>query len=139
VNLLLDTNVLLAAFIAHGTCAELLEYCARNHTLIASEYVLQEFTSKLVKKFGFSSREAAQTARLIRERAHVVVPSKVEPSACPDPDDLPILGTAVAGHCRCLVTGDEQLLKMRHYRAIDVVSPDAFWRYEGEVMRGDAR
>ena len=50
-RVLLDTNVLIAAFIAHGFCHELLEHCARQHTLVTSDFVLGEFRDKLTDKF----------------------------------------------------------------------------------------
>jgi hypothetical protein len=37
VKLLLDTNVLVAALVARGTCSDLLEHCVRQHHVISSE------------------------------------------------------------------------------------------------------
>jgi predicted nucleic acid-binding protein len=34
VKVLLDTNILIAAFVARGVCHELLEHCVRQHTVI---------------------------------------------------------------------------------------------------------
>ena len=41
-RVVLHSNVLVAAFVARGTCAELLEYCVREHQLLSSEYILEE-------------------------------------------------------------------------------------------------
>ncbi len=38
-KIVLDTNVLIAAFISHGTCNELLEHCALNHEVILSPFI----------------------------------------------------------------------------------------------------
>lgn len=42
-RILLDTNVLIAAFLTRGICNELLEHCLRHHQLINSEFLLNEF------------------------------------------------------------------------------------------------
>ena len=42
-KVVLDTNVLIAAFITKGVCSELLEHCLRRHEIIMSEFILDEF------------------------------------------------------------------------------------------------
>ena len=57
-RILLDTNVLIAAFIARGVCHELLEHCALNHELITSNFILAEVRENLLLKFNFSGELA---------------------------------------------------------------------------------
>lgn len=59
----------------------------------------------------------------VREHATIVAPARVPPSACGDPDDLPVLGTAVAGAADLLVTGDRELLALGRYQGIPIVTP----------------
>jgi len=68
-RILLDTNVLIAAFISRGVCAELLEHCARHHILVTSRFILDELRRKLREKFGFSDGEAQAAVGLLRTRA----------------------------------------------------------------------
>lgn len=49
-RLVLDTNVLLAAYLSRGHCHELVEHCARQQTLVTSAFILNEFREKLVGK-----------------------------------------------------------------------------------------
>jgi putative PIN family toxin of toxin-antitoxin system len=130
VNVLLDTNVLIAAFASQGTCADLFEHCARRHTLITSEAILAEFKSAGMATLGFSRQDADHAAALIRARARIVVPARIPAEACRDPNDLHILGAAVAGDCQCLLTGDRDLLTLKRYATIPIISPSEFWRYE---------
>jgi putative PIN family toxin of toxin-antitoxin system len=132
VNILLDTNVLIAAFISRGSCNELLEHVVRYHRLVLSDYILDEFSGKLSAKFRFSKREVREARTLLSERATLVKPAKVETLADIDPDDLPILGTAVAARCDCLVTGDKSLLERGMIEGIPILSPSEFWRWEAE-------
>ena len=50
-RLLLDTNVLVAALVARGTCSDLLEHCVRQHIVISSQPLLDELRDVLERKF----------------------------------------------------------------------------------------
>jgi predicted nucleic acid-binding protein len=41
-KVLLDTNVIIAAFAARGLSADVLELCLSGHTVIASEHILSK-------------------------------------------------------------------------------------------------
>lgn len=129
-KVVLDTNVLIAAFIARGTCHELLEYCVHEHELVASDFILDETRKALVKKFHFSGTEATEAVALLNTRMTVVIPEPLPTPICRDQSDDAIIGTALAGACKCIVTGDKDLLVLKHYRGIDIISPDRFWRHE---------
>jgi putative PIN family toxin of toxin-antitoxin system len=134
-RLVLDTNVLIAAFVARGRCSELLEHAVSNHTVICSDYILEEFKEKLTGKFAISLSETKRAVALLRERFEIVVPTNVPPGVCPDEGDLPILGTASAGNCACLITGDGELLALGSYREFLILSPAEFWKMEDQLDR----
>ena len=129
-KLVLDTNVLIAAFITHGACNELLEYCALNHEVILSPFILNELKEKLTEKFRFTAREADAVIHLLRTRFAVVTPRQPEHPVCRDPEDDHVLGTALAGHCECIVTGDKDLLALHRVKGIRLRSPSDFWATE---------
>ena len=129
-RVLLDTNVLIAAFIARGTCSEVLEHCARNHTLILSKPLLRELDGKLVGKLGFTRKETHEVAALLRGKTEMVAPVTLDQPVCRDPDDDMVLATALAGACDCIVTGDKDLLVLERFRQIPILAPPDFWRYE---------
>jgi len=129
-KLVLDTNVLIAAFIARGVCNELLEYCAINHDIILSSFILDELRDKLTTKFDFSRHETEEVIRLLKSRVDLVTPQKLDKPTCRDPDDDHILGTAIAGNCECIVTGDSDLLDLQCIQGIRMVSPSDFWATE---------
>jgi predicted nucleic acid-binding protein len=41
-----------------------------------------------------------------------------------------IIGTALAGECECIVTGDKDLLALQKVNGIHIVSPGKFWEFE---------
>ena len=59
--------------------------------------------------------------------AQVVEPSPVAEEAVSDPDDLPVLGTLLAGNADCLVTGDHELLQLKTFQGTPILSPRAFY------------
>lgn len=131
-NLLLDTNVLVAALIARGVCADLLEHCARERVVISSPPLLDELHDVLTRKFRQRDRDVASALRLFRETFTLVAPEALEPPVCRDRDDDVVLGTALAGACAAIVTGDQDLLVLDPFRDIRVLAPSAFWKWESE-------
>ena len=131
-KIVLDTNVLIAAFITHGTCNELLEDCAVNHELFLSQFILNELQNKLVRKFRFTEHEANSVVQLLTTRCAVVTPLQLTESICRDADDDKIIGTALAGNCDCIVTGDKDLLDLREAKGIRMVSPSDSWTMENQ-------
>jgi putative PIN family toxin of toxin-antitoxin system len=128
VRILLDTNVLIAALVARGLCHELLEYCIQRHTLVTSEFVLGELRDKLVTKFKYSSEVADEAVSLFRSRMEVVTPTSLDAPVCRDADDDNILAAASTGNCEYIITGDNDLLVLKRYASIEIVSPGDFQR-----------
>jgi putative PIN family toxin of toxin-antitoxin system len=130
VRIVLDTNVLLAAFVSRGMCHELLEHCERFHSIVGSDFILREFESKLLRKFNVPPVKAAEAGALVRARMEIVVPTALNEPACRDADDDWVLATAQTGSCECIVTGDKDLLVLDPFGDIRILAPGAFWAYE---------
>jgi putative PIN family toxin of toxin-antitoxin system len=128
--LVLDTNVLIAAFIAKGSCHTLVEKCLRAHSCVTSEFILNELKEKLTQKFKYSQEDITAVESLLRTRMCVVEPVTLEINVCRDPNDDIILGTAIAGNATCIVTGDKDLLVLKKFGTIDILSPSEFEAYE---------
>lgn len=122
-RIVLDTNVLLAAFGTRGLCEALLAACLEGHELVTSEHILAELGRHLAGKFRMPPGRAREIVAFVRGHAAVVVPEEVPKDACRDPDDLPVIGTALAARAALLVTGDADLLAVGRYGAVEIVSP----------------
>ena len=131
-KLLLDTNVLVAALIARGTCNDLLEYCVRHHVVISSRPLLDELRDVLTRKFRQRPADVRGTVRLFEETFTLVTPASLEAPVCRDTDDDVVLATARAGECAAIVSGDHDLLVLDPFRGIRVLTPSAFWKWESE-------
>jgi uncharacterized protein len=130
VRLVLDTNVLLAALIARGVCSDLLEHCVLTHTMVASDFIFKELRLHLVGKFNYPNQEADEAIALLQSQVELVTPTRFDQPICRDPDDDPVIGTAVAGQADCIVTGDKDLLALQQYQGIQIVSPADFSKLE---------
>lgn len=126
-RIVLDTNVLLAGVATHGICEGLLTICFRDHTVVLSEHILQELAEHYVGKFKATDEQATLLVEAFRRQSEVVVPAATPADAFADADDLPVLGTAVAGQAECLITGDKQMLGLGNYQGIPIISPREFY------------
>ena len=138
-RLVLDTNVLIAALIARGTCADLLEHCVRNHTIVSSTPILDELADVLIRKFRQRERDARAARKLFSSAFTLVTPQLLEQPVSRDPDDDIVLATAIAGECAALVTGDQDLLTLDTFRGIRVLSPSKFWKWEADTLSAGSR
>ena len=129
-RIVLDTNVLIAAFIARGVCHQLLEHCVSHHELVTAEFILAELREKLVDKFNYTAEVTDDVIALLRSRMEVVVREALDAPVCRDPDDDNILATAVSGNGQCIITGDKDLLVLKRFQRIDILAPNAFLAYE---------
>lgn len=126
-RVVLDSNVLVAAFAARGICSALFEYCVENHEVVVCEVILAEVERALVRKIRAPRAVAREAVRYLRDEAEVVYPVQINPRACRDESDLPILGAAVAGGCAFIITGDQDLQSVSMYENVQIVSPRTFW------------
>ncbi|HEX6040908.1 putative toxin-antitoxin system toxin component, PIN family [Longimicrobium sp.] len=132
-RILLDTNVLVAAFVSRGVCSVLLEHCSEAHHLVTSDGLLEEYREKLSGKFRMSAEAADERIAFLRSIIQLVPTEPLPAPVCRDPDDDLVLATAVAGECGCIITGDNDLLVLKQYAGIDIIAPGDFARYERET------
>ncbi len=119
--------MLLAGIATHGICEGLLALCFRDHSVVLSEYILNELVEHYVGKFKATGEQAETVVETLRRHSEMVSPAPIPSDAFADPEDLPILGTVVAGQAECLVTGDKKLLQLGYYQEIPILSPRAFY------------
>ena len=129
-KLVLDTNVLIAALIARGVCADLFEHCVLSHTRVASKFIIDELRGHLVGKFKYTDQDANEAIALLESQMEMVTPKSLDRSVCRDPDDDQILATAIAGQVECIITGDKDLLVLERFEGIEIVSPSGFADFE---------
>jgi putative PIN family toxin of toxin-antitoxin system len=123
-----DTNVLLAAFLTEGVCAKLLTRARKQQfNLITCPFILHEFERILTKKFSATKLEKETTLALITEATQdIVTPSETISGVCRDKDDDNVLACAVEAAVDYLVTGDKDLLHLKVFKGILIITPREF-------------
>ena len=99
-----------------------------HHEFIVSEYILAETGRTLREKFGYSDSDTRAVIAFLRGAALTVEPTALPPDSCRDPNDIPILGTAVAGSADIVIAVDRDLLALSSFRGISIVKPGEFWQ-----------
>ncbi len=123
-----DTNVLVAAIITEGVCSKLLRRSRMGEfSLISCPFILNEFNRILAKKLHLSDEEISSVMQLISEPISQVIEHKIKITGiCRDTDDDNIIVCAVAAKADYLVTGDSELLEIREYQGVKIVTPRDF-------------
>ena len=126
-RVLLDTNVLVAAFTTRGLCRDVLQIVLAEHQFLVGKTVLTELERVLEDKLRMPTHQVKEVIAYISEYAEIVTP--VAPATWPkrDPDDQWIAAAALDGAADILVTGDNDLLDADHGTTLRIVSPRGLW------------
>lgn len=130
-RLVLDTNVIVAAFATRGLCAGVFELCVKDHEIYLSEYILTECKEKFKSKLKLPAKKTAEIIAYLHDISETVTPEPIKKNIIKDQDDLPIIGTALSAKAKFLITGDKALLHLKKVKQVQIVSPRTFW----EILR----
>ena len=133
-KVILDTNILLSAFLTNGICARILKRARHKHfSFILCAPVLSETKRLLKNKFSLTAREIAFFVSVLSEAADEKYhPVGALSGVCRDPDDDFILLCVDETKSDYLVTGDNDLLVLKQYKNTKIISPRDF-----ELLFGD--
>lgn len=124
----LDTNIWISGFVARGLCADLIRSLLSQHefgliSLYASESLRKEFITVMHDKFKATPAQLAEALDVIN-----ALPQSPNPKApisvhIDDPDDIPILTSALAADTDVFITGDQDLLRLKEIDGMVIRSP----------------
>jgi len=126
VFVLLDSNVWLAALAHDGICRRVVESSAASCTPVVTPFICAEVRDKLLTKFRRTEEQANElvsklvSVSLLRDDVGEIS------SSLRDQDDNQILGAAAAYRCKFLVTGDADLLELKSFSGVEIISVRAF-------------
>lgn len=127
-RLVLDTNVLVSAFLWEGTPGKLIELAGeREIRLFTSQVLLAELAEVLhrrkfarpVQATGFT---AAELVKLYQRLAYRVTARQFTRKISRDADDDAVLACALAARAGLIVSGDRDLLTLKAFREIPIVT-----------------
>ncbi len=133
-RVVVDTNVLVAGALWFGPPHRIIELAeAGEITLCATIPMLDELHGVLKRrKFNVRLRTLRTSPDEIMASLLLLIelyPPINAAGAVPlDPDDEMFIAGAVSANADFIVSGDDHLLRLKHYRAIPIVSPAEFLR-----------
>jgi putative PIN family toxin of toxin-antitoxin system len=127
-KIILDTNVIIAAFATRGLCSAIFELCLDRFDVVLSEIILKETLSHLKGKIKVPPSQCETIVSYLRESCIISGIDDVDKSACRDKNDLHILGLAQHASVDYIITGDKDLLDLIHFKSCKIVTPRDFWR-----------
>jgi putative PIN family toxin of toxin-antitoxin system len=134
IRAVLDTNTLASGFLDNdGIPRKLINrWIAGEFELVLSKHILDELDRTLVKPY-FQTAVSKVWESIVRNRMrsdaiHVQILGSLRGIAS-QPEDDPVIETALVGNADCLVTGDRQLRKLSGFRGLAIVNPFEFSSY----------
>jgi predicted nucleic acid-binding protein len=92
-----------------------------------SEYILQELSDALVEDLSRTPRYAWLARRAVTRIARLVsLPTQMPRHVPGDPDDDPIVQTALVAKAHYLLTADRELLRVRKVHSVEIVTTYRF-------------
>jgi uncharacterized protein len=127
-RVVLDTNILISAFIFPGGAPEAAYRAALEGrvTLVSSPTLLAEFGRVLFEKFGWAPEQTEQAVAQIVRIGDIVRPTSAVQVIEHDPADDRVLEAALAGNADVIVSGDRHLLRLGTWRGIEIANAAAF-------------
>ena len=118
-----DTNIFISALVIPGSLAEkaILKIIEEKDSLLISTDIIDEVLSVLSSKFGRDREELSHVAVVLSEIAELVKPTRRVKIFKDDPDNR-ILECAIYGEANLLVTGDKEILQLREYKGVKIMS-----------------
>ena len=127
-----DSNILISAFFWGGVPGKILELTRRNdYTLLSSEALLDELLDvlrreKFAERLHRINKTPIQFLQDYRTLVEVVDVMPLPEPICDDPDDDAILACALSGEADVIVSGDNDLLRLKMVAGIPIMKPVQF-------------
>ena len=127
-KVVLDTNVLISAFLSDGICSRILRRARnREFAFVLCSPVIEEFRRIFKDKFQFDNAEITFFTSIVSEAAHEISrPEKPAPCICRDANDDHVLACAMEAKADYIVTGDDDLLTLVSHGRIKIIRPRDF-------------
>lgn len=122
-NLVFDTNIFISAIVIPHSRAEkaILKIIDGDDTLIISKEIMNEVLTVLATKFHRDREAISHVALYLSELCRLINPTKRVHVFDDEPDNR-ILECALAGKADAIVTGDKEMLKLKGFEGIKIIS-----------------
>jgi putative PIN family toxin of toxin-antitoxin system len=126
-KVVLDSNIIVSAFAGRGLCHSLFELCLDRYDIIISEYILSEVYRILHKKMKLSEDKVKIIDKFLKEFCTLSSYNELSDTVCRDKNDNNIIALTYSNSVTYLITGDNDLLTLKKYKSVKIISPRDFW------------
>ena len=126
-KVILDANVIIAAFASRGLCSAVFELCLDRFDIVLSEAILKEVYINLIDTIKLPYPQCDLIVLYLREHCFLSEIDDVDESPCRDKNDLHVLGLAQHSSADYIITGDKDLLDLFQYKNTKIITPRQFW------------
>ncbi len=123
---LYDTNILVMMLSRReGILSFKRDILEHRVTNVTSRHILSEVEVVLAERMKLTKKKAKAVARLLERQSTTVNPKNIE-RVCRDPFDDYVLAAAIEGRAKYLVTEDKDLLVLKHYKGVKIMTMASF-------------
>ena len=127
-----DTNIVVSGFLFGGLPLRVLDAGRSDIIELCTSQVLLDEFAEVIERPHFD-RKFEETGisrrRMVSDYAEistVITPAKLSEHASRDPDDDEAIACAIAADCEFIVTGDNDLLVLKEYQGVTIVTAADF-------------
>ena len=124
-KVVVDPNIIVAGLVAEGICRDIVKRRLPACELFTSRALLDELAEKLRDKFGLQP-DKLPLLKIYANEATVIKPARLRNPVRRDMDDDEVLATALAAKAEIILTGDKDLLVLKEFQGIKILSPRQF-------------
>lgn len=126
-KVVIDSNVIIAAFATRGMAQALFELCLDRYEVIISEHILTETSKALKNKIKVNDEKIHEIITFLKEFCTVTEYKKLKEKISRDSSDDNILALAKSANTKYIVTGDKDLLTLKEFEGTEIISPRELW------------
>jgi|SRR3989338_3849740 len=127
-KILFDTNVIISGFVSQGYSFDVIKDAANKHEVYCTEYLLKETQKNLSTKFPLSHEAVSSIINTVKKQFTFGKTANTIEKISRDPKDDQILADAVTNDVDIIVTGDKDLLEIKNYKGIKIITPKDYWK-----------
>ena len=127
-RIVVDTNVVASAVLFGGKPGALIRFVLTHAvSAVATQEIIAEYQSTIDSLFQkYKGRDLFFSADSIYS-AMEIIPAQTRVDVCRDPDDNKFISCAIDGQCYYIVSGDKDLLTLKEYSDVKIVTVAEFF------------
>ena len=127
-KVVLDSNVIVSAFATRGLCLSIFELSILTNTVVVSKHILSEVERILKNKINVPINTVNNIINYLEENCEILDYTKLPKRVCRDKDDDNIIALALSNNINLIITGDKDILILKKYKHISIISPKDYWK-----------